>query len=189
MRPGREALRAGLLPHPGSDERDPADGVAHEGQSQRAEGQAREEHHEGQVCGRGVLHHPDEAPRPWVLVCVVAQVEERQQGHAEGQEPDHGEGYFGPGCGDQAGVQQRLGDAQAPLRRHGTAQEERAQAEKHQAAPQKLTGGVGVRRVTLKRVVTPGARRVPPEYQRSRDDVSRQIRGHQGAGEEQEGGL
>lgn len=193
MRPGGEALGGAPGPESGFHQRDPADGVAHKGHSQRAQSQSGEQYHEGQIRGFGAVHHPDEAPRPWVLVSVVTEVEEGQQGYKQGQEPDEGKSHFRPRCGHQASVQQRHGDAQAALRSHGAAQKKWAQAKKHHAASQKLTGGIWIVRIPLEAgshvVGGAGARRVSTQDQRARDNMSSQIRGHKRAGKEQEGGL
>ncbi|CAG5897388.1 unnamed protein product [Menidia menidia] len=191
--PCREALGAGLVLQPRRNKCDPTDGVAHKGQRQRAQSQSGEEYRKGQVCGFGDLHDFDEAPGPRVLPGVLAQLKAGQEGHAQSQEPDHAQGYFGPSRGHQTSVQQRFGDPQAAFGGHGASQEERAQPEKHHAASQKLTQGLligGVLQIAGGEVAPgPGAGRVPPHDQSSEDHVSGQVGGHQGAGEEQESGL
>uniref|UniRef100_A0A3P9LK80 Uncharacterized protein n=1 Tax=Oryzias latipes TaxID=8090 RepID=A0A3P9LK80_ORYLA len=152
-------------------------------QNNIAQSQRREQYHVGQIRGFGAMHHPDEAPRPWVLV----------SGHEQGQEPDDGKRHFRPRSGQQASVQQRHGDAQAAFRSHGTAQKKWAQTKKHHAASQKLTGGIWIVWVPLEAegpvVGRARARGVSTQNQGSGDDMSGQICGHKRAGKEQKSGL
>lgn len=182
MGPGR-AVAAGLPPEPSQHQRQPADGVAHQGHGQRSQAQSGEHGHERHVPLVGAVEHVDETPRPRLLVRVGAHLEARQHGHAQRCQPDGRQAALGPGLGHQARVQQRPGDAQAAFGRHGAAQEERAQSEEHHAAAQELAHRVRGVQVRLR------VRQVEPENQSAQNDVAQEVGGDQGGGEQQEGGL
>ncbi|TNN49938.1 hypothetical protein EYF80_039875 [Liparis tanakae] len=178
-------MGARLPPEPSQHQRQSADGVARQRHGQRGQTQSGEQRHQRQIRLLSVTEHLDETPGPRVLIGVGAQLEARQHGHAQSRQPDEGQAHLRAGFGDQRRVQQRLGDAQAALGRHGAAHEERTKAKEDHAAAQELTHGVRV----LEVLGGSASGEVEPEHQGAGDHVAEEVRDHQGPGEQQERGL
>lgn len=178
-------MGAGLPPESSQHQRQSADGVTHQGHSQRGQAQSRKQHHKRHVHLPGVVEHVDKTPGARLLIRVRAQLKARQHGHTQSCQPDDGQADLGASFGDQGWVQQRLGDAQAPLCSHGTAHKERTQAKEHHAATQELAHIVS--RVEVIALHT--LRQVQPKNQSTRNHMAQEVCDHQGGGKQEERGL
>lgn len=128
--------------------------------------------------------HVEEAPAPGALDHVGPLQQHRQQGHQGGEQPGDSQQPLHVVGSQHRGVEDRPGDADAALHRHGAAQEQGAQAEEHHACPEDNTqGAVGVECLPF----FVGA--VDEKHQGAIDEVTQQVCHHQAAGKEQEGRL
>lgn len=158
--------------------------VAHEGEQQGQQPQHGEEQRQQHIQPVSGLLHVEEAPAPGCLDPVRPPQHHGQRCHHGGQQPHQPKQPLHVVGGQRCGVEERPGDPDAALHGHGAAQQQRAQAEEHNAHPEDAAQDAV--RVEL---LPPLVGAVDIEHQAAIDEVAQQVCDHQAAGEKQEGGL
>lgn len=158
--------------------------VAHDGKQQGQQPQHREKQRQEHVQPVFGLLHVEEAPAPGALNPVGPPQQHGQHGHQGGEQPGEPQQPLHVVGSPRRGVENRPGDSNAALHRHGAAQEQGAQAKEDHARPED-----GAHDAVRVKGLPFLAGAVDVKHQGAVDEVAQQVCDHQAAGEQQEGRL
>lgn len=170
--------------HPGLEQSAARQCIAHDGEQQGQQSQYREQQRQEHIQPISGFLHMEEAPAPGALNLVGPPKQHRQHSHQGSKQPGESQQPFHMVGSQCCGVEDRSGDSNAAFHRHGTPQEQGAQAEEHHACP-KDAAHDAVRVKSLPILV--GA--VDKKHQGAVDEVTQQVCDHQAASKQKEGCL